>query len=66
MKISDYIKSNHSDQLQPEGNVSAFARAESIGITQARRFVEYDCIVQDGIVYKPCMTLSAIAPAKGE
>lgn len=64
MKISDYIKLNHSDQLQQEGNVSAFARAENIGITQARRFVEYDCIVQDSIVYKPCMKLNSTI--KGE
>lgn len=45
MKLTDYINEQH------KGNVSAFARSQDVGVTQAARWVKRGCKWIDGAVW---------------
>jgi len=47
MKLKHYIEQQHN------GNVSAFARENNMSIVQANRYIKYECIIINGVIYKP-------------
>ena len=45
MKLNNYIQEQH------EGNISAFARTQSVRQDQVTRWLKRNCVVENGIVY---------------
>ncbi len=45
MKLTDYIQTHHG------GNISAFARTQSVRQDQVARWLRRNCMVIDGVVF---------------
>ena len=45
-ELNEYIQTHHS------GDRTAFAKSQGVGLTQVRRWLEMDCMVIDGEVWR--------------
>ena len=46
MKLNEHIQTHHN------GDRTSFAKSQGVGLTQVRRWLEMDCMVIDGEVWR--------------